>query len=202
MGVLDALIFGYRTILRGDGVPMPQRSRVRFTGTTTDDPDNDATVVDPNAPVSTLLGDGDVGNPSHITGDRIVWVPTDVVGVSVAEISGRLNTAGAASVSVTVDTAVNLAAYKIDVEATVRRPDGYSEGWKLTFTASRVDSGPGLVKSSDHQDAHATDGNPVTLNLTSSLPGSNHLAVVFGGIAAASYDWGYTVRLWKHAALP
>lgn len=46
MSLLDALIYGVRDIFDGAGLQLPRRSRVKFTGTVTDDQLNDMLIVE------------------------------------------------------------------------------------------------------------------------------------------------------------
>lgn len=46
MALLDALIYGVRHVFNSSGTELPQRSRIKFAGTVTDDPVNDWTYVE------------------------------------------------------------------------------------------------------------------------------------------------------------
>lgn len=59
MGMLDALLYGIRDLFDSDDNQLPRRSRVKFTGTVTDDPTNDRIVVD----TSGIGGGGAPGTP-------------------------------------------------------------------------------------------------------------------------------------------
>ena len=57
MGLLDALIYGLRDVFDNDDNQLPRRSRIKYTTTITDDPENDRLVVDTG-------GGGGGGSPS------------------------------------------------------------------------------------------------------------------------------------------
>ena len=46
MGLLDALLYGLRDVFDSDDNQLPRRSRVKFDGTVTDDPENDRLIVE------------------------------------------------------------------------------------------------------------------------------------------------------------
>src|SRR5258708_1809673 len=75
MGLLDALIFGYRQVLDGANALLPQRSRVKFLGTVTDNPANDSTDVTMGGGADTdavVAGTGVVTQPSATAAQSLV----------------------------------------------------------------------------------------------------------------------------------
>lgn len=207
MGLLDALLYGYRTILDGNGSTLPRRSRVRFLGNVTDNEADDTTDVDTGAgsgPVDTLVGDGAIGggyltdNASHILGDAIDWSPTANPRTSVKEIIDLYTTDGDEDPDhIHLFTAVDATAYALDVTATVWRSDDVVEKWKATATVRRLDSdGDTITISGVEVFSDATDQLDPALSLGFSL--ASNVVCLDVGDEADPVEWSFTVRVHRH----
>jgi hypothetical protein len=60
MGVLDALLFGYRYVFDAVNAEVPQRNRIKFTCEVTDDPATKTTIVDVASAVAQAVADASI----------------------------------------------------------------------------------------------------------------------------------------------
>lgn len=167
MGVLDALIFGYRVIFQ-DGKEYPARSRMRFTGATiTDNENEDVTEIflGGGAPAGTAGGDldGSYPNPSvqsigtglssaSINAPTVEWFPTGGGEGNTSQLEAFTTTDATPLLVRSVPTNVNVG-YAVDIMVTASKAgDGAGVGsafnvWKASALYTRVSGAAVLVDS-------------------------------------------------------
>lgn len=161
MGLLDALIYGLRDVFDGSDNQLPRRSRIKFTGTVTDDPANDRIVV-------TATGGGGTFTPptgtgfAHVTGGVLDIASKKVDLSTVVDVTNTLGVGNGGTGLAAVGTSGNVLT---------------SNGTSWTSAAP---AGQAVGTAGQIQATNGTAGFTAPGPYAGSITGANYLSTIAG----------------------